>query len=115
MKFTFNSRDKIYELRNKMNSTVKRMSEVAILFDEDSGGMVQYGESFQINKELQKLAEAKKYHYCVVRSVCWNLDYLNRIIDGSLRYPDIEGNRNIADKFFTAYYPNPHTKSDKSI
>lgn len=109
MRFTYNSKDKIYELRNKMNSTVKRMPEVALLFDEDTGLLVQYGETRTLNVELKKLAEAKKYNYCIVRSVSWNLEYLNKIIDGSMRYPEVEGNRAIADKWFMSYYPNPYS------
>lgn len=106
MRFTYDEKTKLYELRNKMNSTVKRMDSVAVLFDSDTFKMIDYGSLPDMTAEHRKAASNLRYRTHMMRSDSWNLEYLNQIIEGQIDCRCFEG-KEFATKFFEAYYRNP--------
>lgn len=105
MHFTYEIKEKVYKLRNKMNSTVKTMDEVAILYHEDSGKIKDYGNSDEIGKRHRNLAESGEMQYLMFRTDSLNLEVINKVLNEEASLLASIENKSIASKFFISYYP----------
>jgi hypothetical protein len=105
MHFTYEDKEKVYKLRNKMNSTVKTMEEVAILYHEDTGEIKDYGSASDMDKRHRNLAESGERQYEMFRTTSLNLEVINKVLNGEANLADVIENKSVATKFFVSYYP----------
>ncbi len=106
MIFTYEKKEGFYRLRNKMNSTVKTMPEVAVLFNSDNGEIKGYGPTEEISKRHKALAELGELQYEMFRSSELNLPVFNEVINNTINILDVIEDRSITTgKHYISYYP----------
>jgi hypothetical protein len=105
MIFTYDKKEGYYRLRNKMNSTVKTMPEVAVLFNSENGEIKGYGPTLEMHKRHLALAELGQLQYELFRSSELNLPVFNEVINNTVNILEVIENRTIADKYYISYYP----------
>ncbi len=105
MHFTYEIKEKIYKLRNKVNSTVKTMAEVAVVFDSDTGKIKEYGHTPEMDKKLRSLAEQGQLRHEMFRSSELNLEVFNKVINDEVNIIDVISDKTIGSKWFVSYYP----------
>lgn len=105
MHFTYEKTEKVYKLRNKMNSTVKTMDEVAVLFNTETGEIKEYGPTGEVCKRHRNLAESGEMQYEMFRSGELNLEVINKVINSEANILHVIDDKTIAGKFFVSYYP----------
>lgn len=108
MYFTYNE-NKIYELRNSVKSCVKRMPNLALIYDNVTYKLEEYGSIDEMELRLLSFANRKIYNKEMVKSDSWDLVYLNKLVDNKISFKNIDQgiDKNFADKFRTVYYRNP--------
>lgn len=84
MYFTFNESSKLYELRNSMNSTVKRIEHLAIIYDSKEYKLIEYGEAEDMEARLLSYSKRKMYNMELIKSKNWYLDVINDVINDKM-------------------------------
>jgi len=105
MMFTYDKKEGYYRLRNKMNSTVKTMPEVAVLFNSDTGEIKGYGPTTEMRKRHLALAELGELQYELFRSAELNLPVFNEVINNTVNILDVLEDKTIGGKYYVSYYP----------
>jgi hypothetical protein len=106
MHFTYEKSEKVYKLRNKMNSTVKTMDEVAVIYNQDTGEIKEYGSTSEMNKRHRNLAESGELQFEMFRSSELELEVFNKVINDEVSILAVIGDKTIAGKFYVSYYPS---------
>lgn len=106
MHFTYDGQTDLFELRNSMKSTVKRIKTVCLIYDNKTYALEEYGELEEMELRLLSFANRKIYHKEMIKSSTWDLDYLNKLMSGEINFYDIDQGitRDFADKFRHVYY-----------
>ncbi len=106
MYFTYDGQTDLFELRNAMKSTVKRIKTVALIYDNKTFALEEYGEMEEMELRLLSFANRKIYHKEMVKSDSWDLEYLNKLMSGRINFHDIDQGiaKDFADKYRLVYY-----------
>lgn len=109
MYFTYNEKDKIYELRNSVKSCVKRMKMPTLMYDNVTHKLEEYGDIVEMELRLLSFANRKMYTKEMVKSSSWDLEYLNKLMNNEQNFYNIDQgiDKNFAEKFGIVYYRNP--------
>lgn len=109
MYFTYDAKNKIYELRNNAKSCVKKIKVLSLVYDTSTYLLEEYGEMYEIDQRLQSLAKRKIYSKESIRSDSWDLEYLNKLMSGDINFYNIDQgiDTDFAIKFMHTYYRCP--------
>lgn len=105
MYFTWEKETEMYHLRNKMGSTTKKMEQVCIIYNEDTGKILDYGDSFVMSQKLKKMENDTIHVMFTTKKAFTSPEILTELINEKKNILEEMEKDTLGNNYLTGYYP----------